>query len=469
VNAEYEAVNQAKKKQMKFAVFMTGDSNYHLAGWRLPEAYADAGMNLRRWIEFAHTMERGKLDMLFIADSIGTPGVDDLEALSHSPQTDRFEPFTVLSALAAVTNNIGLAATSATTYNEPFHVARMFASLDHLSGGRAGWNFVTGANREDAFNFGHKDHPAHGDRYDRAEEFADVVRGLWDSFDDDAFVRDKATGLYMDPDKVHVLNHAGKHFTVKGPLSVARPPQGQPILIQAGASEPARELSARTADAVFTSQASFESAQKFYADVKGRVPKYGRNPDHVLILPGVVIFVGRTSEEAEEKYERMHSLVNMSTALALLKERMGGVDLAAYPLDGPVPDLEGNRVRMSGPPALTRLAHRENLTIRQLALRYSAARIHWMIRGTPTQVADQLEHWFLNGAADGFNFLPAYLPGALNDFVDLIIPELQRRGLFRTEYEGPMLRDNLGLPRPASRFAKAAKSKQANSLIGERR
>ena len=441
--------------KLKFAVFMSGDCNYHLAGWRLPETYADAGLNLQRWIEFARIMERGKLDMLFIADSIGTAGADDLEALSHSPLTDRFEPFTVLSALASVTTHLGLAATSATTYNEPFHVARMFASLDYLSGGRAGWNFVTGANHEDAFNFGHKEHPAHADRYDRAEEFADVVRGLWDSFEDGAFVRDKASGLYLDASKVHILNHKGKHFSVKGPLSVARPPQGHPLLIQAGASEPARELSGRVADAVFTSQTTLESAQKFYADVKGRAVRHGRNPNHVKILPGVAVFAGPTRAEADEKYDRLASLTHLSTALALLTERLGGMDLSEYPLDGPVPGMEGNRVRMSNPPALARLAQREDLTVRQLALRFAAARSHWMIRGTPSDIADQLEEWFKNEAADGFNLLPTTVPGALNDFVDLIIPELQRRGLFRMEYEGRTLRENLGLPRPSNRFAAA--------------
>ena len=231
-------------------------------------------------------MERGKIDMLFIADSIGTAGADDLETLSHSPQAARFEPFTILSALASVTTHIGLAATCATTYNEPYTVARMFASLDHISGGRAGWNFVTGANREDALNFSRKYHVPHADRYDRAEEFADVVRGLWDSFEDDAILRDKASGRYFDPKKLHVLNHEGKHFQVKGPLSVARPPQGHPILIQAGKSEPARELSARIADAVFTSQPTFEEAHDFYADVKGRMAKFGRERDELKIFPG---------------------------------------------------------------------------------------------------------------------------------------------------------------------------------------
>ncbi len=450
-----------RRDQLKFAVFMSGDSNYHLAGWRLPEAYADAGMKLERWIEFARTMERGKLDMLFIADSIGTSGADNLEATSHNPHLDRFEPFTVLSALAAVTSRIGLAATCHTTYNEPYHVARKFASLDHLSSGRAGWNFVTGANAEDALNFSRETHTAHGDRYDIAEEFADVVRGLWDSYEDDAFLRDKKSGIYVDTSKLHILNHKGKYFQVKGPLSLARPPQGHPILIQAGKSEPAKEVSARVADAVFTSQATLEDAQAFYADVKGRLAKFGRAPDDLKILPGVAIFTGRTAEEAEEKYQQLASLLSPAAALQLLKERMGGVDLAAYPFDGPMPDLQGNNNRMSNPPALVKLARRENLTIRGLAMRFAAARGHFMVRGTPAQVADQLEEWFLRRAADGFIFLPVYLPGALDDFVDHVIPELQRRGLFRTEYEGRTLRENLGVPRPRNQFAQPARQATA--------
>ncbi|HUB96553.1 MAG TPA: LLM class flavin-dependent oxidoreductase [Stellaceae bacterium] len=449
--------------QLHFAVFMEADSNYHLSGWRLSDTYADTGLSLERWTELAHTMERGKLDMMFIADSHGVAGINDIETLSHSSRVGRFEPFTILSALSSVTTHLGLAATSSTTYNEPYTVARMFASLDHLSGGRAGWNFVTGANREDAFNFGHKDHMPHAQRYDRAEEFADVVRGLWDSFEDDAFLRDKETGRFFDPKKLHVLNHKGKYFTVRGPLSVARPPQGHPVLIQAGKSEPARELSARVADAVFTSQATLEDARAFYADVKGRLKKYGRSPDDVKILPGVAIFTGRTAAEAQAKYERLHALVNPKSALALLTERLGGIDLSGLPFDGPVPEMKGNDVRMSNPTELSALAHRENLTIRQLAYRYAAARSHWMIIGSASEVADRLEEWFVTKAADGFNLLPTTLPGALDDFVDLVVPELQRRGLFRTEYEGRTLRENLGLPRPANRFVAPATPRQATA------
>ena len=446
-------MGKAGERRMKLSVFMGGDCNYHIAGWRLPDTFADTGMNIQRWMSLAQTMERGKLDMLFIADSIGVPGVDNREALSHNPMTDRLEPFTTLAALSSVTKHIGLAATSATTYTEPFHVARMFASLDYLSGGRAGWNVVTGGNREDALNFSHKGHPEHGDRYDRAEEFVDVVTGLWDSFDEDAFPRDKSSGIYMHPDKMHVLNHSGEHFKVKGPLSVARSPQGRPILIQAGASDPARDLSARIADAVFMSASSFEQAQAFYSDVKARLGRFNRKFDDMLVLPGVVVIVGRTSDEAEEKYEQMNSLLHLTTALALLEQRMGGIDLSSYPLDGPMPNIEGNQARMSNPPALMALAKRENLSLRQLAMRHAAARVHWMVRGTPDHVADQLEHWFINGAADVFNLLPMTVPGSINDFVDLVVPELQRRGLFRMEYEGKTLRENLGLSAPVNRHS----------------
>ncbi len=443
---------RTRKDQIKFAVFLSGDSNYHIAGWRLPETYADTGMNIERWIEYAKTMERGKLDMLFIADSIGTHHADDAEVTRRNAHIDRLEPFTTLAALSSVTKHIGLAATAHTTYNEPYHIARKFASLDHLSHGRAAWNFVTGANHEDALNFSQDEHTAHGDRYDMAEEFADVVRGLWDTCEDDAFPRDKKTGVYADPAKIHILNHKGKYYQVKGPLSVGRPPQGYPILIQAGKSEPAREVSARVADAVFTSQPTIEEAMAFYADVKGRMGKFGRDPDTLKIFPGVAIFTGRTAEEAEEKYRHLESLLSPEAALALLSERMGGIDLSSYDIDAPIPDFKGNANRMSNPPALVKLARRENLTIRGLANRFAAARGHCMVRGTPKQVCDQLEEWFMKRAADGFIFLPVTLPGTLNDFVDFIVPELQRRGLFRTEYEGKTLRENLGLPRPPNHF-----------------
>jgi len=434
---------------MKFAIFLMADSNYHIAGWRHPDAYVDAGSNFQRWVEFARTMERGKLDMLFIADVIGVPGVKDQESLSYTPTVDKFEPFTLLAALSAVTRHIGLVATSATAYNEPYFVARTLASLDHLSGGRAGWNLVTGGNPEDAANFSRTEHAAHGDRYERGEEFADVVRGLWGSYDADAFPRDKASGRYVDPAKLHVLNHAGKYFSVKGPLSISRPPQGYPVIVQAGTSEPARKLSARVADVIFTAQSSIDDAKAFYADVKGRLQQHGRHPDDLKIMPGVAMYIGRSQQEADDKYEELNALIPTQVALSRLSRMLGGVDLSGYDLDEPMPNIEGNAARMSTPQNYVRLARRDKLTLRQVAMRSAAGKDHWTLVGTPSHIADHLEQWFTGKAADGFNLLPPCVPGSINEFVDLVVPELQRRGLFRTEYEGTMLRQNLGVPFPS--------------------
>ena len=370
-------------EKMRFAVFMMADCNYHIAGWRHPDAYVDAGMNFRRWVEFAQTLERGKLDMLFVADTIGVPGTQDAESLSYTPTIDKFEPFTLLAALATVTRHIGLVATSATAYNEPYTVARTLASLDHLTGGRAGWNLVTGGSYEDAANFSREHHPAHGDRYERGEEFVDVVRGLWSSYDRDAFPRDKASGRYFDPAKLRVLNHAGKHFSVKGPLSVGRPPQGYPVIVQAGTSEPARRLSARVADVVFTAQSSLEDAKAFYSDVKGRMQRSGRHPDDLKIMPGVAMYIGRSQQEAEDKVEQLNSLIPTHVALARLSRMLGGIDLSGYSLDEPMPELEGNAARMSTPLNYVRLARRDNLTLRQVAMRSAVAKDHWALVGSP--------------------------------------------------------------------------------------
>jgi FMN-dependent oxidoreductase (nitrilotriacetate monooxygenase family) len=434
------------QRKMKFAVFLMADSNYHIAGWRHPASYVDAGSNLQRWIEFARTMERGKLDMLFVADVIGVPGVRDPDYLSHTPTIDKFEPFTLLAALSTVTQRIGLVATSATEFNQPYWVARTLASLDHLSGGRAGWNLVTGGNAEDAANFSQVAHAEHGDRYERAEEFIDVVRGLWDSYDADAFPRDKASGRYFNPDRMHVLEHVGKFYSVKGPLSVSRLPQVRPVVVQAGMSEPARRLSARVADIVFTAQSSIDDARIFYADVKGRMAQFGRRPDDLKIMPGVAMYIGRSENEAQEKVEQLNALIPIHIALARLSRMLGGVDLSNYSIDEPMPEIAGNAARVSTPLNYVRLARRDGLTLRQVAMRSAIAKDHWALVGTPAQIADRLEEWFVTGAADGFNILPPMVPGSINDFVDLVVPELQRRSLFRTEYEGTMLRENLGLP-----------------------
>jgi FMN-dependent oxidoreductase (nitrilotriacetate monooxygenase family) len=450
-------------RKIKLAVFMMMDGNYHLAGWRLPQSHADGGRNVARWVEFAQILERGKFDMLFIADTVSPQGVDHPESMSHTARSLGFEPLTLLSALAMTTTRLGLAATATTTWNEPYNLARMFASLDHLSHGRAGWNLVTGRNADDAKNFSRDEHMSYTDRYARAEEFVDVVRGLWDSFEDDALLHDKVGGRFFDPDKMHLLNHKGASFAVRGPLSVPRPPQGHPVIIQAGAPDDGRDLAARVADVVFTMRPSFDAAKAFYDDLKDRVTKFGRSPDNIKILPGVNLYVGRTAQEAEERFEELQSLIPTQYALRQLSVQLGGVDLSGFPLDGPMPEVKANLSR-ANPDFFLTFAAKDKLTLRQTALRVAAGKGHWLIKGSPTDIADQMEHWFKDGAADGFNILPPSVPGTLTDFVDLVIPELRRRGLFREEYEGETLRDNLGLPRPAHwRAALPASQRGASS------
>ncbi|MGV2103858.1 LLM class flavin-dependent oxidoreductase [Rhizobium sp. 21-4511-3d] len=438
----------AERSQLRLGAFLY-PTGHHIAAWRHPDAQADAGSNFAHYVELAQLAERGKFDLIFMADGVGTRGTD-IEALSRTATryVAQFEPITLLSALAAVTRNIGFVATASTSYNEPYHIARKFASLDHISGGRAGWNLVTSSSEHEAHNFGRDEHYAHGERYERAEEFADVVTGLWDTWEEGAFPRDKQSGLYFDPDKQHVLNHKGKFFKVRGPLNVARSPQGHPVLVQAGSSEPGKELAARTAEVVFTAHQTFEEARTFYADLKGRLRKYGRHADDLKVMPGIFPVVGRTIAEAEEKFEQIQELIHPVVGLALLSGMTGGVDLSAHPLDGPVPALPETNASKSRQRLLLDLAHRENLTIRQLYLRIAGARGHRQIVGTPAQIADEMQHWFTGGAADGFNIMPPHLPVGLRDFVDLVLPELRRRGLFRNEYEGTTLRQNLGLRTP---------------------
>ncbi|MCM0594315.1 MAG: LLM class flavin-dependent oxidoreductase [Gloeotrichia echinulata IR180] len=440
-----------QKRQLRLGAFLMS-SGHHVAAWRHPDTPADGGLNFQHFRQVAQTAERGKFDMIFFADGVAVrQRGQGLEAVSRGSVV-HFEPLTLLSALSVVTEHIGLAATVSTTYNEPFHLARKFASLDYLSAGRAGWNLVTSATEAEAYNFNRDEHMEHGLRYERAREFVDVVTKLWDSWEDDAFVRDKESGVYFEPDKLHVPNHKGKHFSVLGPLNVARPPQGYPVIIQAGSSEDGQELAAHTAEVIFTAQQTLEEAQTFYSGVKARVVNAGRNPDHVKIMPGVFPVIGRTEEEAREKYDLLQELIHPYVGLGLLSGMIGGVDLSPYPVDGPLPELPETNGGKSRQKLLKDLANRDNLTIRQLYLAIAGARGHRTILGTPQTIADQLEEWFVNGGADGFNIMPPYLPGGLDEFVDLVIPELQRRGLFRTEYEGNTLRENLGLPRPTNRF-----------------
>jgi FMN-dependent oxidoreductase (nitrilotriacetate monooxygenase family) len=436
-------------RQMKLGAFLMA-TGHHVAAWRHPEVPADAGLDFKHYRHVARVAEAAKFDALFVADSVAAATGDIASRMARS---DHFEPLTLLSALSAVTEHIGLIATATTTYNEPYHVARKFASLDHLSGGRAGWNLVTSDAAAEAQNFGRAEHVGHAERYSRAREFHQVVTGLWDSWADDAFTRDKASGEYYDPGRLHVLNHQGEHFSVKGPLNVARSPQGQPVVVQAGSSEVGRDLAAQTAEVVFTAQTSLASAQAFYADLKGRLSAYGRAVDSLKIMPGVFIVVAETEALAKAKFESFQELVEPQVGVALLGRMLGNFDLSGYPLDGPLPELpltdSGQRSRQK---LLTELADQENLTLAQLGRRIAGGRGHYSLIGTPEQIADELQRWFEQGAADGFNVLVPHLPGGLEDVAQLLVPELQRRGLFRTEYEGTTLRENLGLQRPAYRF-----------------
>ncbi|MDR6953397.1 FMN-dependent oxidoreductase (nitrilotriacetate monooxygenase family) [Ancylobacter sp. 3268] len=437
----------ARQGQMKLNAFLH-PTGHHVAAWRHPSAVADAGVNFDHYVELARTAERAKFDAVFLADSAAVRDRNIESASRTARYVVHFEPITLLSGIAAATRHIGLIATATTTYNEPFHIARKFASLDHISKGRAGWNLVTSSGEAEAANFGRDSHPAHADRYDRAREFARVVTGLWDSWEDDAFVRDKESGLYFEPSKQHVLNHRGPHFAVRGPLNVARAPQGRPVLVQAGSSEAGRELAAETAEVIFTAAQTLQEAQAFYTDVKGRLARYGRRPDHLKILPGVSPIIGRTTEEAEEKFAQLQELIHPAVGLSLLSQMLGGFDLSGFPLDGPLPDLPESNAAKSRQKLLVDLARREGFSIRQLYQWIAGARGHWAIRGTAKDIADQLEAWFEGDAADGFNVMPPTLPGGLDDFVDLVVPELRRRKLFRGEYEGRTLRENLGLPYP---------------------
>lgn len=435
-------------RQMKLALFLTGDGNYHMAGWRLPGSATDGGANIRHWVRCARMIEDAKFDMLFIADGPGVSGTHDLDTLSLTSRIDRMDPMAILSALSMTTQNLGLVATITTTYTEPFNVARAVASLDHISGGRAGWNIVTSGNKDDALHFNRDTHVPHAERYVRAEEYVDVVRGLWDSWEDDAFSRDKEKPQFFDPDKVHFLNHKGKYYSVKGPLSVSRAPQGHPVLVQAGSSEAGMNLSARVSDVVFTSQSSLSGAQAFYANVKGRCDQFGRSPDSLKVMPGVLLFVGQTESEAKEKYDRLQSLIPLRLALQRLSTNLGGVDLSGFDLDKPLPEIPVNTARVSAVESYIAISRAEGLTLRQMAMRSAAAKHHWTLIGSVTQVVDQLEEWFRKGGADGFNLLASDVPGGVEDMIKLVVPELRRRGLFRHDYEGATLRENLGLGRP---------------------
>ncbi len=427
----------------------------HVGEWRHPDAWDRPASNLDNAVRLARIAEAGKLDLLFLADGNGVRNVDKPDLFAATSPSDRpavFEPVTLLSALAMVTEHIGLVATTTTTYDEPFAVARRFASLDHLSRGRAGWNLVTTSNPGDALNFSHEAHAPREDRYARAHEFAQVVKGLWDSWADDAFPQDKASGQFLRADRVHPLNHRGEHFQVAGPLNAPRPVQGHPVVFSAGQSEMGKELSAATADCVFAIEGTIGNAQRLYADLKGRLAKYGRTPDSMKILSGVTIFVGETEEEADALFQQLDALVPMPVALDYLS-KMVGTKMAAYPLDGPMPALESEHVGPTGiGRAIVAMAVQGGLTVRQTCQRILPQMAGNLFKGSARQVADVMQQWYEEKACDGFMMAVPVVPTGLERFIRLVVPELQRRGLFRREYEGRTLRDNLGLARPANRF-----------------
>ncbi|HTJ89587.1 MAG TPA: LLM class flavin-dependent oxidoreductase [Acidocella sp.] len=436
------------QRQLHLGAFMRPVS-IHTAWWRYPGAFPDANFNFSHLKRFAQTLERGKFDAFFMADHLAVLNMP-VQALKRSGTVTSFDPLVLLPALAAVTERIGLIATGSTTFNQPYDLARKFASLDSLSNGRAGWNIVTTSNPDAALNFNMDEHMQHGDRYRRAREFYDVVTGLWDSFADDAFIRDPESGIFFDPEKMHVLNHKGENFSVRGPLNIARPPQGWPVIVQAGASEAGRQLAAETAEMVFAAGGSIEAARAFYADVKGRMPKVGREPEHLKILPGALVIVGETMEEARAKARKLDSLVHPDSGLASLSVALG-CDASGFELDAPLPEIPETNQSKSSRERVIELAKRNNLTVRELAQKVGGYAGQSFI-GTPASIADEMEEWVETRACDGFNVMFPTVPAGLDEFVDMVVPELQRRGLFRKEYEGTTLREHLGLPRPKNRF-----------------
>jgi N-acetyl-S-(2-succino)cysteine monooxygenase len=435
-------------RRMHLGAFLL-ESGHHVASWRHPDVPRAAGLDLALYQRLAREAEAAGLDAIFLADSVATEDGPGAERFSRST---RFEPITLLSALAASTERIGLVSTVTTSYHEPYSVARQLASLDQLSGGRVGWNVVTSDNAGEAGNFGREHHLGHGDRYARASEFLRVVQGLWDSWEDDALLDDRSGGRFYDPAKRHELQHRGAHFRVRGPLNVARSPQGQPVIVQAGSSEAGRQLAAASAELVFTAQASLASAQAFYADLKARTEAAGRSRDALRILPGAYIVVAPTRAEAQDRQAQLQSLVHREAALGLLSRMIGNIDLRGYDWDQPLPPLpltdSGQRSRQQ---LLTQLGADRGLTLGELATAVTGGRGHLSLVGSAVEVADVLQAWFESGAADGFNLMAPVLPTGFEAITRLLVPELRRRGLVRERYEGRTLREHLGLPRPAHR------------------
>ncbi len=438
------------RKTFHINAFLMG-VGHHEAAWRHPRTEEHRLLDVEHFRELGRIAERGRLDSVFFADNLAVgPRIE-----RNAPAV--FEPITLLSAIATATEHVGLIATASTSYNEPFNLARKFTSLDHISHGRAGWNIVTSGNAEEAYNFGYDAIPEHARRYERAQEFLDVALNLWDSWESDALELETGSGVFADPDKVHTIDYRGERFRVRGPLNSPRSPQGRPLLVQAGSSESGKEFAARHAEAVFTAQRTLDEGRRFYQDLKSRLARYGRSPDELKVLPGLVPFIADSAEQARALEQEFTDLISPDYALRQLSSMLG-VDLTEHALDAPLPplpaesDIQGGKSRFT---LVKELAEREDLTVRQLIGKLGGGRGHRTFAGTPEQIADELQAWFEGGAADGFNIMPPYLPGGLTDFVDRVVPILQQRGLFRTEYTATTLRGHYGLEPVESRFAPA--------------
>lgn len=440
-------------RQMRLNLFIQG-IGHHEAAWRHPNTDPMNMMDIGYYQKLSQQAEAAKFDSIFIADGLAINS-----NIKYGPFNNFFEPFTLLASIAAATKYIGVIGTASTTYSEPYNIARLFASLDHASRGRAGWNIVTTGNEHSAYNFARDVHLEHSQRYERAHEFLEVTTGLWDSWEDDALIADRAAGRFVDESKIHRLDHVGKHFKVRGPIDIPRPPQGYPVLVQAGSSKDGREFAGRFAEAIYTAQNNLKDAQEFYSDVKSRLLKYGRTPDQLCILPGLAPIIGQTEAEAKEKQQELNEYLVPEYGLHQLSQSMN-LDLFTYPLDGPLPELppveqiNGGKSRFQ---VYVDIAKRENLTIRQLTQWIAFGRGHDTFAGTVEGIADHMEEWFTQGGCDGFNLLAPHLPADLTNFTEHILPELRRRGLFRTEYSGTTLRDHLGLKRPENRYAATSK------------
>ncbi|MGF7151571.1 alkanesulfonate monooxygenase [Sphingomonas zeicaulis] len=438
-----------KRRQLVLNVFLTSHG-HHPGGWRLDQAPGGGDPSFAHWLDMVRTAERGKLDAVFFADFVGSAGSG--RTVGRRPAGQGFEPLTIAGALAAVTERIGIVVTANTNFNEPYNLARYFASLDHLTGGRIGWNVVSSLSEGSISSFGVQAPLEHGDRYARAEEFIDVARQLWDSWEDGAFDHpDKGAAVFVGPGRNHPVHHRGRFFQIDAQLDIARPVQGYPVFVQAGNSDTGREFAARHAEMIYASAQSLPDAQAYYRDVKSRMAKYGRDPDHLKVTPGLSFYIGDTRQEAQDQFDALQEAVSFHRPIELW-----GHDLSDYPLDGPLPDLPEPANGKGRWQQLVTLARRENLTIRQLILRFSVVRGHRVVIGTPASIAEQIEEWFVGEGADGFNLIPPLQPDSLRQFVDKVVPELQRRGIFRHDYEGRTLREHLGLPRPANQHGLAA-------------